>query len=298
PSPDVRTRRRDPTRLRQVLMNRVGNSIKFTETGSVVASMALAEGDGGSKRFEFRVKDTGIGIPKEKLETIFDPFTQADSSNTRKYGGTGLGLSISYRIAELLGGDLSVKSEEGLGSVFTLSIPCEVEEGTPMVKTAPDVAVKRKESARRHETVELRGRILLAEDTPENQDLIRQQLEQAGATVEVANNGAEALEKYSEKKFDLIVMDIEMPVMDGYQALRALQSQGLEVPVLALTAHAMKGDREKCIKAGFTTYLPKPVTREQLIETVAALLETRSPDTVAPAETASSGVRLDAPTPT
>ena len=140
----------DPTRLRQVLMNLVGNAIKFTETDSVVASMAVAEGDGGSKRLEFRVKDTGIGIPQEKLETIFDPFTQADSSNTRKYGGTGLGLSISYRIAKLLGGDLSVKSEVGLGSVFTLSIPCEVEEGTPMVETPPDVAVKRKESARRH----------------------------------------------------------------------------------------------------------------------------------------------------
>ena len=288
----------DPTRLRQVLMNLVGNAIKFTEAGSVVASMGLAEGDGGSKRFEFRVKDTGIGIPQEKLETIFDPFTQADSSNTRKYGGTGLGLSISHRIAKLLGGDLSVKSEEGLGSVFTLSIPCEVPEGTPLVNTPSDVAVERKESARRHETVELRGRILLAEDTPENQDLIRQQLEQAGATVEVANNGAEALEKYSEEKFDLIVMDIQMPVMDGFQALRALHSQGLDVPVVALTAHAMKGDREKCIKAGFTTYLAKPVAGAELVKTVAALLKTRSPDTVAPAATAGSGVLLDAPTPT
>ena len=148
------------------------------------------------------------------------------------------------------------------------------------------------------ETVELRGRILLAEDTPENQDLIRQQLERAGATVEVANNGAEALEKYSEEKYDLIVMDIEMPVMDGYQALRALQSQGLDVPVVALTAHAMKGDREKCIKAGFTTYLPKPVAGTELIETVAVFLKTRSLDTVAPAETAGSDVLLDEPTST
>ena len=142
-----------------------------------------------------------------------------------------------------------------------------------MVETLSSVAVKRKKMPPRHEEPELRCRILLVEDTLENQDLIREQLEGAGATVEVADNGAEALEKYSEEGFDLIVMDIEMPVMDGYQALRALQSQGLDVPVVALTAHAMKGDKEKCIEAGFTTYLSKPARAETLVKTIAALID-------------------------
>jgi len=227
----------------------------------------------GSGTLEFIVKDTGIGIPEDKLESLFKPFSQVDPSTTRKYGGSGLGLSISYRLAQLLGGELTVKSEPGFGSLFRFAIRCELPDGVSMVAAPSDHAVKRDAPPAPASPMEMEGRLLVVEDTPENQKLICLQLERAGFAVELAENGEVAVEKCAEKEFDLILMDIQMPVMDGFEALAELRLRGVQSPVIALTAHALMGYRERCLEAGFIAYLSKPVRGEDLLSTVSAVLK-------------------------
>jgi len=267
------TVRTDGARVRQALVNLVGNAVKFTERGGVrvVASFLPAWRDGQSA-VRVRVIDTGLGIGEEKLAQLFQPFVQADASTSRKYGGTGLGLAISRRFAELLGGELAVESTVGKGSTFTLTIPTGSLEGVRMLKN-PAEAVHG-EATGLHvpavgEKILAGTRILVAEDGPDNQRLIRTILSMAGAQVELAADGREAVSKASAGSFDMVLMDMQMPEMDGYEATRLLRSQGYGVPILALTAHAITGDREKCLAAGCTDHLTKPIDRGRLIDAVA-----------------------------
>jgi signal transduction histidine kinase/DNA-binding NarL/FixJ family response regulator len=257
----------DPHRLQQLFTNLVNNAIKFTNQGSVLVVAELLS-DAPEPRLRIEVRDTGIGIPQKKLETIFDPFVQADTSVTRKYGGTGLGLAISRRLAEALGGDLFVESTLGKGSVFTAWVSVGDLHGVNILDEPPrsltgDVKNPSATSAR------LDGiQVLLVEDGETNQKLIAHFLNRCGATVQVAENGEVAVRMAQDHSFDVILMDMQMPVMDGYTATQRLRELGHREPIIALTAHAMKGDRQTCEAAGCSGYLSKPVDMDELVRTV------------------------------
>ncbi|MCZ6794365.1 MAG: ATP-binding protein [Planctomycetota bacterium] len=275
----------DPTRIRQALINLVSNAVKCTERGSVeIALRFLARGERRG-RLEFEIRDTGVGIRQEMLTRIFDPFQQVDDSLTRSHGGTGLGLSISRKLAELMGGDLTVESEVGVGSVFTFSVGCETaEEASPAVAERPATAARR--LARQQASLE--ARILVVDDKPEARDLLRRGLERVGVRVDVAEDGAVAVEKCVETRFDLVLMDVQMPVMDGTTALKSLRARGVEVPVIAVTAHAMKGDREQYLARGFDAYVSKPVNLHDLVDLARSFLD-RDGGPAAVAASAASG---------
>ena len=270
----------DPTRLKQILFNLIGNAIKFTEEGGVRLLTRVVEADPTGAVMQFDVIDTGIGMTDEQLSRLFRPFTQADTSTTRKFGGTGLGLTISKRLANLLGGDVVVYSGPGEGSTFRLTISTGSLDGVKMLESTTDVALtSASESGRTKPPVQrLDCRILLAEDGPDNQRLISFVLRKAGADVTVVENGklaaAAALAARDEgDSFDAVLMDMQMPVMDGYEATGLLRQKGYTDPIIALTAHAMASDREKCVKAGCDDYATKPIDRTKLIETITAQLE-------------------------
>ncbi len=260
----------DSARLRQALINLVGNAVKFTERGSVrIAITFLPKWRGDRPAVRFQVIDTGIGIGREELAEVFQPFAQGDAAYSRRHGGAGLGLTITNHIAKLLGGQLTAQSAPGEGSTFTLTVPTGSLEGVSMLRNPEEVAREPGWGTPVEDTGNLTGiRVLVAEDGPDNQRLITTILTRGGAEVTLAENGRIAVEQALDSHFDLILMDIQMPVMDGYQATRELRKQGLSVPIIALTAHAMSGDREKCISAGCTGYVAKPINRRQLIETV------------------------------
>ncbi|RMH23697.1 MAG: PAS domain-containing hybrid sensor histidine kinase/response regulator, partial [Planctomycetota bacterium] len=261
----------DPTRLRQVLVNLVGNAVKFTGEGGVRIVVSFEP----PSTLRFEVLDTGPGMTQEQLDGIFEAFQQADSSVTRKHGGTGLGLAISRRLAESLGGGITVESEPGRGSAFTLAIDTGDVSGVRLLN--PDEPI-RADDARPddHEAaVDLSGvRVLLAEDGPDNQRLLSHHLRKAGATVTVVETGADALERAqlardAGEPYDLVLMDMQMPVMDGYTATRELRARGYTIPVIALTAHAMTSDRAKCLAAGCDDYASKPISRAALLRVCA-----------------------------
>ncbi|MEO1525352.1 MAG: ATP-binding protein [Planctomycetota bacterium] len=254
----------DPTRLRQILTNLVGNAIKFTDKGAVTV---LTLFDPQAKRLSIHVRDTGIGMTVEQQSIVFESFVQADSSTTRKFGGTGLGLSISRRLAEALGGGISVVSRVGEGSVFTIDLP--VDSGTEHWLTREDLqryAITRSAC----DAAPTLGRlpkqpILVVDDGEANRRLIEVVLSRAGATVFSAGNGQEAIEAVCNNTFSLILMDMQMPVLDGMSATRELRQLGCTVPIVALTGNAMKGDREKCLDAGCDGFLAKPVNLDELL---------------------------------
>ncbi|MCL2305662.1 MAG: ATP-binding protein [Planctomycetaceae bacterium] len=277
----------DPTRLRQILNNLIGNAIKFTESGTVsvrygtkTVSDAEMKADGitSKNRLFVEVRDTGIGISPDQLKRLFQPFSQADSSLTRRFGGTGLGLSISKRLAVLLGGDIQVTSKEGEGSVFTLVLPIREPRAEDMRNR--DERQKRLLEYRDSETAEptdakpLAGlKVLVVDDGHINQLVISAQLTEAGSDVTLADNGQAAIEIINTNEsagmpFDVVLMDIQMPVMDGYEATRRLRSNGYTRPIIAITAHALSGDCEKTLEVGCDAYLSKPANREQLIHTI------------------------------
>jgi signal transduction histidine kinase/CheY-like chemotaxis protein len=268
----------DTLRLRQVLLNLVGNAIKFTEAGSVHVLVQLVspeDGRTGAAKLQFQVVDTGIGMPPEHVAVLFRPFVQADAALNRQFGGAGLGLAISKRLAEMLGGEIAVESRPGKGSTFTLTVDPGPLESVPMIEH-PGEAVFRGAAVRAAPVGRILAdcRVLLAEDGPDNQRLISLLLTKAGAEVSVAENGQAALEQAlaavaEGRPFDLILMDMQMPLLDGYQATRELRTRGYRGPVVALTAHAMAEDRQKCLDAGCDDYLSKPIGRETLIGTVA-----------------------------
>jgi signal transduction histidine kinase/CheY-like chemotaxis protein/HPt (histidine-containing phosphotransfer) domain-containing protein len=270
----------DPVRLRQILMNLVGNAIKFTEVGSVQIAARIQNGE--SPQFVIDVMDTGVGIDPEARQRIFDPFVQADSSITRRFGGSGLGLSISRRLARLLGGDLTVESQPGRGSVFTLVIPTGSLEGVRMNRgSASDIILPPPAVERNLQSAALPPcRILIVEDGVTNRKLLRLVLSHAGADVRYAENGRAGVDLACAEPFDLILMDMQMPVMDGYAAAGELRRLGYTLPIIALTAHAMSGDEAKCRQAGCSGYLTKPIDPARLLAAVADAL--RAASVVAP----------------
>ncbi len=272
----------DPTRLRQILINTVGNAIKFTETGGVRLAVRGATTPQGAARVQFDISDTGIGMSEEQLAKLFLPFSQADASMTRKYGGTGLGLSICTRLVALLGGEIDVTSKQGEGSVFRISLPVgtppEVETLPPSEEPAP--LLPHGPEKPRAETLRPTARVLLAEDSPDNQRLIDLILGDAGIEVTIVEDGQAAVDKVLEsmrsgEPFDAVLMDMQMPVLDGYTAARRLRDHGCTLPVVALTAHAMKGDREKCLAAGCDAYLTKPLDLSVLVEVILGFAKQR-----------------------
>jgi CheY-like chemotaxis protein/anti-sigma regulatory factor (Ser/Thr protein kinase) len=257
----------DPTRLRQVLLNLLGNAIKFTESGEVALRVTLDADSAVPDALRFAISDTGIGIPGEKLDAVFERFTQADSSTTRRYGGSGLGLTISKRLVELMGGSIQVESCVGQGSVFTFTVPLEIWEGatqrtTVPVGAGPDLPLPALN-------------ILLVEDSPDNRTITMAYLRDTPYRVEIAENGAVACEKFIDGHYDLVLMDRQMPAMDGLTATRAIRAWELAnqhppTPIIALTASALKGDQEKCLAAGCTAYLTKPIKEEVLLQAIRA----------------------------
>jgi signal transduction histidine kinase/CheY-like chemotaxis protein len=265
----------DPLRLRQVLVNLVGNAIKFTDQGEVSLVVRLIA-DQGCPRLRFDVTDTGIGINEEHLKRLFQPFTQVDTSSTRRFGGTGLGLCISKRLTEALGGSIEVHSTPGKGSSFSVTIDPGPLDGIRMLENVQDALLDympRTTSATSGKT-ECCGRVLLAEDALDNQRLIGLLLKKAGNDVVTVENGEQAVEEASVtwrqgRPFDVILMDMQMPVMDGYSATSRLREQGYTRPIIALTAHAMAEDRQKCLDAGCDDYATKPIDRQRLLATIA-----------------------------
>jgi PAS domain S-box-containing protein len=264
----------DPTRLKQIVLNLLGNAIKFTELGSVTLSVRMES----SSRLVVSVTDTGIGMSAQQLNELFRPFTQADTTTSRRFGGTGLGLAISQKLATLMGGSLYATSVEGTGSTFSLVLNVPAVPGdelwTPPSGPAAPVAVPKPEVTMLNAKPLEGKRVLLAEDGPDNQRLISHHLRRAGAIVTVVGNGKLAVDAAKEPgTFDLILMDMQMPEMDGYSAARELRRLDVKVPIIALTAHAMSGDREKCISAGCDDYATKPIEREKLIATCVRMCE-------------------------
>jgi PAS domain S-box-containing protein len=263
----------DPARLRQIVMNLVSNAIKFTEVGAVQVLARLVRTE-GRQQLAIEVVDTGIGIPADKLEAIFEPFVQADSSVTRRFGGTGLGLAISRRIAAALGGKLTAESQEGAGSTFTATIDTGCLDGVRLLRSPGEVmtSVPRTREPGNSPLQLSPARILLVEDGDTNRKLIELVLRRAGATVLSAENGRLGVEAAARQAFDLILMDMQMPVMDGYTAARLLRDRGTTVPIIALTAHAMRGDEEKCQAAGCSGFLSKPIDPDRLVHAVGEFL--------------------------
>ena len=271
----------DPTRLRQVLVNLVSNAVKFTNEGRVELHLRL-QADNDKPVLLIEVEDTGIGIPPDRLEDIFNPFAQADTSITREYGGTGLGLAISRRIAESLGGTLEVTSEVGKGTVFTLRLdPGDLTDTKLVSGTEPPAADRDKQAHEPPASRELSGRVLVVDDSNTNRMLISLILKRAGLQVATVVDGKAAVEMVADESFDLILMDMQMPMMDGYTATRTMRAGGVTAPIVALTANAMKGEQEKCKAAGCSGYISKPIDVNRLIDALAALMDGQPAPTTA-----------------
>lgn len=270
----------DPTRMRQILVNLIGNAIKFTDNGSVRVVLGCTSSPSGGQLFRVKIIDSGIGMNEEQRLRLFKPFTQADESTTRKYGGTGLGLSISKRLAEALGGDIEVVSEPGRGSEFCVTVDAGRLTGVRMVRRQNSDIQAQKQNLRSEgkRNIKLGGRVLLAEDGLDNQRLFLVILNKVGVEATVVENGQLACDEYeaslaSRNPYDLILMDMQMPVLDGYAATRRLRELGCDMPIVAMTAHAMTGDRNLCIEAGCTDYISKPIERDQFLATLALHLK-------------------------
>ena len=278
----------DPTRLRQVLLNLLGNAIKFTHAGAVALTVERRQDVSVPTALRFTVTDTGIGIPHEKLSSIFERFTQADSSTTRRFGGSGLGLTISKRLVELMGGEIWVESEVGQGSTFAFTVPFEVRSGADLealapVGVGPDAPLPAL-------------RILMAEDSVDNCAIAMAYLHDTPYRIDVAVNGAIACEMFTRGDYDLVLMDRQMPVMDGLTATRTIRSwettqQRSATPIIALTASALKGDRETCLASGCTTYLSKPIKQDVLLRAIQEHAIARSPSLQDPASAAKRAIR-------
>jgi PAS domain S-box-containing protein len=258
----------DPARLRQILVNLLGNAAKFTHEGSITLRVECVSASSDEAVLRFTVQDTGIGISPEHQDIIFEKFTQADSSTTRKYGGTGLGLSICKQLAALMGGSLSLSSAVGQGSTFCVDIPVGLSN-RPSLVGHPSAG---KEAAAAHKGTDLSGyRVLVAEDNPVNQRVAEKMLQKLGCTADIAKDGAEAVERAVSQAYDLILMDCEMPNMSGFEATAEIHKQlGAEAtpPIIALTAHALEGYSQKCLDAGMKGYITKPLEYQSFLRTI------------------------------
>jgi CheY-like chemotaxis protein len=255
----------DPTRLRQVLLNLLGNAIKFTKSGEVALRVTPDADSSVPGALWFMISDTGVGIPAEKLGAVFERFTQVDSSTTRRFGGSGLGLTISKSLVELMGGRIWVESEVGKGSVFSFAVPFEIWAGATRRAAVPVGTGLEPPLPALH--------ILLVEDSSDNRTITVAYLQDTPYRVDVAENGAVAYEKFTARHYDLVLMDRQMPIMDGLTATRAIReweqrNHRPPTPIIALTASALKGDQEKCVAAGCTAYLTKPIKEEVLRQAI------------------------------
>jgi PAS domain S-box-containing protein len=282
-TPMPRSIQSDPIRLRQILINLVGNAIKFTEVGTVRVAARLLDTGSANPKLQVEVIDSGIGMPEEQTPQLFEPFSQIDSSTTRQHGGTGLGLAISKRLAERLGGDIAVKSVLGAGSTFAVTVTTGPLDDIEMHR-APSQSLRSPNSSETADSshVAIDCRVLLAEDGPDNQRLITFLLKKAGVDVVVADNGQIAYDLALEARdegasFDVILMDMQMPVMDGYEATSGLRKAGYTGPIIAVTAHAMSTDRDKCLRNGCDDYMAKPIDREHLLTLVAEYASREKP---------------------
>jgi CheY-like chemotaxis protein len=252
----------DGVRLRQVLWNLIGNALKFTPShGAIILYVDASSFDTERSRVQFSVTDTGIGIPADKHQVIFDSFSQVDASSTRHYGGTGLGLAIVKQLVEMMGGTISVKSLEGRGSCFSFDV---------LLTMAPSHELSRAPVSDMHEqgANSLPCSVLVVEDNFVNQTLVCRILENWGITATVVEDGRAALEKFSSERFDLILMDCQMPIMNGFEATEAIRklesAQGTHIPIVAMTAAAMSEDRARCEEVGMDEYISKPFKRDEL----------------------------------
>jgi CheY-like chemotaxis protein len=256
--PSLRVRG-DPYRFRQIVANLVGNAVKFTEYGEVAVQVVVRDQASGEATIVLTVKDTGIGIAQEAQEKIFEHFSQADGSTTRRYGGSGLGLAICHRLLALMGGSITVESAPGRGATF------RVDLRLPIASTAVRSA---SEPGRPSTAVSLRGTVLLVEDNPVNQQVAAAMLDRLGLQTILASHGLAAVELIRERDVDLVLMDCLMPVMDGYDATAAIRKlagdRGAQLPIIALTANALQSDRQRCLDAGMDDFLAKPFTLQQL----------------------------------
>ena len=257
----------DPLRLRQIITNLLSNAIKFTEEGFVAVSVRTRPIEGRFRTFQFdiEVRDSGTGIENDKLQSIFEKFTQADGSITRKYGGTGLGLAITKRLTELQAGRVTVESTPGSGSRFTISIPYDVvQESIGCAVAAPSLHPPADEAAKP-------ARILLVEDNVVNQKVVLAVLRKRKYHIDVAKDGRDALSLMeSSEPYDLVLMDVQMPILDGLETTRIIRKdpRWTSLPILAMTAHAMTGDRERCLQVGMNHYISKPIQPAHLIATI------------------------------
>jgi PAS domain S-box-containing protein len=258
----------DPARIRQVVLNLLSNAVKFTEQGGVEVVLGCS-----GTTYSIEVSDTGIGMEPAKVESMFDPFTQADASITRRFGGTGLGLAISRKLARALGGDLNATSQPGVGTTMMFTFATGALDGVRLLDTADLAQAASAEAPLRRTRWKIpSARVLVVDDGAENRELLSLVLTENGLWVDEAENGQVALDKLAAGSYDLVLMDMQMPVMDGHAATRELRRRGLQVPVVALTAHAMKGFEEEVLAAGCTAYLTKPVDIDALLQQVAQLL--------------------------
>ena len=267
----------DAVRLKQILNNLIGNAVKFTAKGSVDVTVSIDPPQGDAPaQLRFVISDTGCGLSAAESARLFQPFMQADSSTKRRYGGTGLGLTIAKRLANLLGGDVAlVRADKDGGSTFEATIdPGSIDHaaledgarllGAPAATGTPVAALENRLVNRR---------ILIVDDALDNRTLMKRVIERSGAAVDVGENGLEGVEKAMAGTYDVVILDIQMPVMDGYEAATELRRRGFDRPMIALTAHAMAGERERCLSAGFDGYLSKPIVRADLVEAIANMAE-------------------------
>jgi signal transduction histidine kinase/DNA-binding NarL/FixJ family response regulator len=277
----------DPDRLRQIVINLLGNAIKFTEQGYLEVRVEQDPEDSHPGCLRLAVSDTGIGIPEEKLGMVFESFTQADASTTRKYGGTGLGLAISRQLVELMGGRIWVESKLGTGSTFFFTVKLAVEQSPAISASASDARRATGDLERKADGL----RVLLVDDSEDNRFLILSYLKNANCLIGVATDGLEGVEKFRAGRYDVVLMDVEMPGMDGYKATREIrryeQEAGISpTPVIALTAHAFADMAVKSREAGFTAHLTKPIRKATLLEALAAYASTSVPKDAAPKDAA------------
>lgn len=277
--------RTDAARLKQCLINLVGNAVKFTQNGFIRITVSNQTRD--DKPFiRFDVEDSGPGIAAENINTIFEPFSQIEGSDAlmnHQFVSTGLGLAVTNRLAEMLGGKLSVQSIFSKGSTFSLFIPAPAifQKYTAQESKIRQQIIGHLPALKKNENVRLKGIALVAEDCPTNQNLIELLLNRLGVKTEIVENGLKAVQKAAAEKFDVVLMDIQMPVMNGFEATRQIRKNNSELPIIALTACAMRGDDQKCFSAGCSEYLTKPIDKEKLIETLAKYLPSGPPNTVA-----------------
>jgi signal transduction histidine kinase/CheY-like chemotaxis protein/HPt (histidine-containing phosphotransfer) domain-containing protein len=268
----------DPARVRQIIINLVDNAIKFTGRGEITVAVGFETRDETQDHVKFSIRDTGIGIPVDKQKLIFEAFAQADGSTTRQYGGTGLGLGICRKLVEQMRGRIWVESSLEKGSVFHFTLPCSIPNKSASVIAGPTFYHTPEESsAVKHPLRPMR--VLIAEDNPVNQAVVVGMLQREGHSVTVAKNGREAVRRYQIERPDLILMDVQMPDLDGIHATREIRAteaaSGQHTPIIAMTAYAMKGDSERCLLAGMDGYLSKPLTKECLFDTVASIIGNR-----------------------